>query len=166
MCVCVHMNVLFVHLSDTHKGNKHRQNDRPRCEEKVVFLLMCHGSWPQAALSQPVHYYCTWPLCALGDRTWQPLTKLPRSSYICLVCHSETQPCQRKFTACTNDNLNATFQHSGAHQALFNKRFICARAQIWSQMSTWAKSVVSYQTEKSLTIGLIAIIQIYLAPSG
>ena len=56
-----------------HKGNKHRQNDRPRCDEKVVFfLLMCCGRRPQAALSQPVHYYCTWPFCALGDLAWEP----------------------------------------------------------------------------------------------
>lgn len=34
----------------------------------------------------------------------------------------------------------------------------------WARV--WAKSVVSYKTEKSLTIGRIAIIQIYLAPSG
>lgn len=115
MCwyLCVHMNVLFGHLSDTHKGNKHRQNDRPRCEEKVISLLMCCGSQPQASLSQPGHYYCTWPLSALGQPRLTTLTKLPRCSYICLVCHSGTQPCQRKFTACMNNNLNTTFQHSG-----------------------------------------------------
>lgn len=49
--LCVYINVLLVHFLDKHKRNKHRQNDRPRCEEKVVFLLIRCGSWPQVALS-------------------------------------------------------------------------------------------------------------------
>lgn len=77
--------------------------------------LSTHVLWQSASgISEPA-----WPLLlhmtpqCIGRPRLTTLTELPRSPYICLVCHSGTQPCQRKFTACMNNNLNKTFQHSG-----------------------------------------------------
>lgn len=75
-------------------------------------------------------YYCRWPLCALGDLAREPWPGPPRSSYI--ICHSETQPCQRRFTACKKNNLNAAIppQRTPYSTALLlellSGSFICA----------------------------------------
>lgn len=62
---CVWVDVLFVHLSDTRAGNKHRQNDRPETWGGSGWPCSCAAAdKPRAALSQPVRFYCTWPLCA------------------------------------------------------------------------------------------------------
>lgn len=115
--LCVYMWVLVVHLCDKHKGSKHRQNDRPRREDEIVFLLMRCGSQPQAALTQLLLHMT--PVCVRRPGPRAP-TRPPRSSYICLNlslrdtalskkihCMQEQQP---KYSYSTTTGFRASFQ--------------------------------------------------------
>lgn len=124
---------LFVHLSDTHKGSKQTEWQAKMWRESH---LSAHVRWQSASGCSepacPLLLHMT-PLCITRPGL-TALTKSPWSPYICLACHLGIHPCQRKFTACMN-NLNAAVpaqQVPGQHQAIFNKRFICAQDQIWS----------------------------------
>ena len=154
--------MLLLHFSDNHKGNEHRQDDKLRCEEEVVFPLVCCGRRPQAAQSQPVHYYCTWPLCALGDPAWEPWPSpqtLP--TYVRPVTQGHSC-CQRKFTTCMNNNLKCSYSSTSVSRETKQRVGVSQGPPGFDLFVHMWSNIVNYQLFKELIALQISWIQCYL----
>lgn len=105
MCLCVWMCCLCTSLTNTRETNTDRMTGQDvkrkssLCSCAVaVGLRRLWASLSIITAHDPSVHRATWP---------ESPDQAPTSSYICPTCHSGTQPCQRKFTACMNSNLNA-----------------------------------------------------------
>lgn len=69
---------------------------------------------PACPLLLPVIFLC------VGQPGLTALTEPPRSPYICLNCHSGTQPCQRESTARMRNKQNVPSEHSRGKSGLLH----------------------------------------------
>lgn len=86
---------------------------------------------PACPLLLPVIFLC------VGQPGLTALTEPPRSPYICLNCHSGTQPCQRESTARMRNKQNAPSQHSRGKSGLLHAFKANMIIQVISCFSTY-----------------------------